>query len=72
MFEAVGGESFQIDVAPGRLADSVVALYNADEWRLAFNDDYEASPASRILWKAPGSGSSYIDVFSSHDGTISL
>ncbi|MYB45996.1 MAG: hypothetical protein F4X74_13820 [Acidimicrobiia bacterium] len=71
VFEATEGELYQIDVALGTLADSVVALYDADEWELAYNDDYEGSLASRIVWEAPSSGSYYIDVYSSGDGTIS-
>ena len=70
VFEATEGEVYQIDVALGTLADSVVVLYDADEWELAYNDDYEGSLASRIVWEAPSSGSYYIDVYSSGDGTI--
>ena len=64
VFEAVGGEVYQIDVALGTLADSVVTLYDSGEWLLAYNDDYEDSSASRLLWEAPGSGSYYIEVSS--------
>ena len=62
VFEAVGGELYQIDVALGTLADSVVSLYDSDEWMLVYNDDHGDSAASRILWEAPSSGSYYIEV----------
>ena len=69
VFEATEGEQYQIDVALGTLADSVVGLYDADEWQLAYNDDYEGSSASRIVWEAPSSGSYYIAVSAFGDGT---
>ena len=69
VFEASEGELYQIDVALGTLDDSVVGLYDADEWQLAYNDDYEDSSASRIVWEAPSSGSYYIEVYAWDDGT---
>ena len=69
VFDAVGGELYQIDVALGTLADSLLVLYDADGWQLAYNDDHEGSPASRIVWKAPSSGSYYIEVFELGGGT---
>ena len=69
VFEAVEGELYQIDVALGTLSDSVVGLYDADGTQLAFNDDYEGSSASRILWVAPSSGSYYVEVASFGEGT---
>ena len=68
VFEASEGELYQIDVALGTLDDSVVGLYDADEWQLAYNDDYEGSLASRIVWEAPSSGSYYIEVSAWIDG----
>ena len=69
VFDAVEGELYQIDVALGTLDDSVLAVYDTDEWQLAYNDDYEGSLASRILWVAPSSGSYYVEVASLGDGT---
>ena len=69
VFAAVQGDLYQIDVALGTLSDSVVALYDADETQLAYNDDHEGSPASRILWVAPNTGSYYVEVASYGDGT---
>ena len=69
VFDAVEGKLYQIDVALETLGDSVVTLYNSDEWELAFNDDYSGSSASRIFWEAPSSGSYYVEVASWGDGT---
>ena len=62
LFQAEAGELYQIDVALGTLADSVAALYDADELLLASNDDYEDSAASRIVWVAPSTGAYYLEV----------
>ena len=69
VFDAVHRELYQIDVALGTLEDSVVAVYDADEWQLAFNDDYEDSSASRVFWEAPSSGRYYVEVASPSAGT---
>ncbi len=69
VFEATEGELYQVDVTLGTLDDSVAALYDADETELASNDDYEGSPASRIVWVAPGSGSYYVKVAAWGSGT---
>ena len=64
-FEAVAGESYRIQVTLGSLEDSVLALYDADGWELAYNDDNDddgGSLASLITWVAPGSGSYYVEV----------
>ena len=64
-FEAVAGESYRIQVTLGTLEDSVLALYDADGWELAYNDDDDddgGSLASLITWVAPGSGSYYVEV----------
>ena len=61
-FEAEAGRLYQIDVALGTLPDSDVRLYDAYGERMAYNDDYGDSPESRIVWKAPSSGSYYVDV----------
>ena len=68
VFDAVEGELYQIDVALGKLDDSVLAVYDTDEWQLAYNDDYGGSWASRVFWEAPSSGSYYVEVASLGDG----
>lgn len=68
-FDAVEGELYQIDVALGTLADSLAVLFDADARELTYNDDYEGSSASRIVWEAPSSGSYYIAVGSRDDDT---
>ncbi|MDE0653359.1 MAG: PPC domain-containing protein [bacterium] len=67
VFEAVEGERYRVGVALGSLEDSVVSLYDADGWELAFNDDHWDSLASQITWAAPESGSYHIEV-GSFDG----
>ncbi len=62
VFEAVEGEVYQIDVSLGTLGDSVLALYDADGWLLADNDDYGDTLASRIVWEVQASGEYYIEV----------
>ena len=69
VFDAVRRELYQIDVALGTLGNSVVAVYDAAETQLAFNDDYAGSSASRVFWEAPSSGTYYVAVASSGDGT---
>ena len=59
VFQAEVGQVYQIDVALGTLSDSAVGLTDADEWFLADNDNYGETLASRIVWKAPASGSYY-------------
>ena len=69
VFDAEEGELYQIDVALGTLGDSVVAVYDAHETGLAFNDDYSGSSASRVFWEAPSSGRYYVVVASLVEGT---
>ena len=61
-FTAEEGQFYQIDVGLGTLEDSVLELLGADGWRLAYNDDYGDSQASRIVWEAPASGDYYLVV----------
>ena len=56
VFEAETGVTYQVDVELGTLGDSWLALFDSDEWELAYNDDRADSLASRIVWTAPGSG----------------
>ena len=74
MFEAEQGQFYQIDVTLDTLEDSVIALYDADGLELAFNDDHADSPASRIVWRAPASGSHYVEVtgYGYHSGSYAL
>ena len=62
MFQAEKGQSYRIDVALGNLSDSDVALLDANEELLAYNDDHGDSLASRIDWVAPSSGEYYVAV----------
>ena len=59
-FTAEEGQLYQIDIALGTLGDSRLELQDSDGWGLASNDDHGDSPASRIVWKAPGSGDYYL------------
>ena len=71
-FQAEEGVFYQIDVALGTLSDSLVGLYDADEWLLTFNDDYGDSLASRIVWRATSSGAYYVAVEGYDTGTYTL
>lgn len=59
---ADAGRSYQIDVFLGTLDDSVLTVYDADGWDVAYNDDYGDGTASRITWEAPATGVYYIEV----------
>ena len=60
-FQAERGQSYQIDVAPGTLDDSIVSLFDSDGW-LDTNDDYGDTLASRLYWNASSSGERYVAV----------
>ena len=62
VFEAEEGQLYEIDVALGTLPDSFVAVYDTDFAYLADNYDCGDSPASCLVWKAPSSGSYYVEV----------
>ena len=62
VFEAEEGRLYEIDVALGTLPDSFVAVYDTDFAYLADNYDCGDSPASCLVWKAPSSGSYYVEV----------
>ena len=70
-FQAERGQSYQIDVAPGTLDDSIVNLYDVDWSFLDSNDDYETF-ASRLYWEAPSSGERYVAVEGYGTGTYTL
>ena len=69
VFETEQGTLYQIDIALGTLTDSTVVLYDANGVLVAYNDDYENTPASRIVWNAPTSGSYYLEASSYDTGT---
>ena len=73
-FQAVQGQSYQIDVALGSLDDSIVELYDSDGLFLDSNDDYSGSTASRLSWQASSSGELYVAVaaYGSGIGTYML
>ena len=55
--------SYQIDVSLGTLEDSVLAIYDADGWEVAYNDDYGEGLASRIMYGKPdATGVYYVEV----------
>ena len=59
---ANAGRSYQIDVFLGTLDDSVLTIYDADGWEVAYNDDYGDGTASRIMWEPPVTGVYYVEV----------
>ena len=73
-FQAVQGQSYQIDVGLGSLDDSIVELYDSDGLFLDSNDDYSGSTASRLSWQASSSGEFYVAVaaYGSGIGTYTL
>ena len=71
-FQAKRGQSYQIDVAPGTLDDSIVSLLDSDGWFLDTNDDYGDTLASRLYWNAPSSGERYVAVEGYGIGTYTL
>ena len=69
-FAAEAGEVYQIDVVPGTLTNSWVALYDADASVLDISRPHEDASAegiswegpSRLYWKAPSTGEYYIGI----------
>ena len=61
-FSADAGESYQVDVFLGTLDDSVLTIYDADGWEIAYNDDYGGGSASRVMWDVYDDGIYYIEV----------
>ena len=72
VFDAVEGEVYQIDVAPGTLEDPTVALYDADGWQLDYDDDSGDSLAPRLLWPTTSSGPLYVEVGGYGAGSYTL
>ena len=73
-FTAQAGQFYQIDVELGTLTDSWLAVYDSDEFEIAFNDDHwgDGSLASRVTWEAPSSGEYYIEVGGYGTGSYTL
>ena len=71
-FDAQAGQIYQIDVALGTLADSVVELLDANDWTLASNNGFAGSMASGLIWRALGSGEHYIAVRGYGTGSYTL
>ena len=61
-FKVEEGVFYKTDVGLGTLPDSLLAIYDADGFVLANDDDGGDSLASRIIWKAPSSGEYYVVV----------
>lgn len=62
-FSATAGTMYRIETLNlGATADTVLELYNGSAVRLAYNDDYGGTLASRIDWYAPTSGTFFVRV----------
>ena len=57
-FDAVADQFYSIQISDlSPRADTVLTLYDESGRELAYNDDVDGDPASRIIWSAPASGS---------------
>ncbi len=72
VIDAEVGVLYQIDVELGNLPDSWLVVYDSEEFEVAFNDDSEDSPASRILGKVPAAGQYYLEVGGYGTGSYTL
>ena len=72
VFDAVGGERYELRVEPGTLEDPTVTLYGADGMWLDYNDDSGDSLAPRLFWSADGSGPLYVEVGGYGAGSYTL
>ena len=62
-FEVEEGVVYQVDVELGTLLDSWLAIYDSEEFEIAFNDDRDDdSLASRIVGEVPSSGEYFVEV----------
>ncbi len=62
-FSATGGTTYIIETLNlGATSDTVLELYNGSGTRLAYNDDYGGTLASRINWTAPASATFFVKV----------
>ena len=62
VFKAVEGGSYKFEVALGTLDDSVLSVYDGDGAQVAYNDDWESSTASYLVWTAPAAGDYFVEV----------
>ena len=72
VFEAAGGEFYEMRVSPGTLADPTLALYDADGLWLDGDDDSGGSLASLLFWEASGTGPLYVEVGGYGAGSYTL
>ena len=72
VFGAVEGVLYEIEVGLDSLSDSAVAVQDSYGLVLGSNDDYGDSLASRLVWKAPGSGDLYVEVSGYGEGSYTL
>ena len=72
VFEAVGGESYEIAVSPGTLEDPTLVLYDADVWQLDFDDDSGGLLAPLLFWEALATGPLYVEVGGFGAGSYTL
>ena len=72
VFEAVGGEFYEMTVSPGTLEDPTLALFDADVWQLDYDDDWGGSLAPRLFWEASGTGFFYVEVGGYGAGSYTL
>ena len=73
VLSAVEGELYEVDVALGTLSDSVVRVIDSDGFELGWNDDRgDGSWASRLLWRARGTGDFYVEVSGYGEGSYAL
>ncbi len=62
-FSATAGTTYVIETLNlAQASDTVLELYNGSGTRLAYNDDYGGTLASRISWIAPSSGTFFVKV----------
>lgn len=62
-FQATAGKKYILSTTLSTLKDSVLYLYGSNgKTKLAYNDDYGTSTASRISWTATSSGTYYVVV----------
>ena len=71
-FEAAAGRLYEIEVTLGTLSDSIVAVFDADGYPLDYNDDQQGSLASRLEWRAPDTGTFYVEVAGYDEGSYTL
>ena len=72
VFEAEAGEIYEIDVALGTLDDAWVELTGSHGGQLAHSDSYDNNLGTRIVWRAPSSGSYYARASGSGTGSYTF